>query len=152
MQDIALGQAVLVGLIAGLIGTAIFTVVEMIDIKVTGRSPSTVPGQVGVRLMGRDIDDNPDLVRKLNPFMHWGHGTLLGAVRGLLGATALAFWPATIVFYLLVEGGDALLYRVLGVEPWPWKWSRSELVRELSLKAVLALAISGVFAALTSLL
>jgi hypothetical protein len=150
MEDIALGQAVLLGLVAGIIGTAIFTVVELIDIKITGRAPSTVPGQVAVRLMGRDIDSNPDLVRKLNPFVHWGHGTMLGALRGLIGATGLAFWPATIVFYLLLEGGDVLLYRALGVEPWPWRWSRAELVRDLALKGVLALAISGVFAALTA--
>jgi hypothetical protein len=150
MEDISVGQAVLLGLLAGIIGTAIFTVVELIDIKITGRAPSTVPGQVGVRLMGRDIDSNPDLVRKLNPFVHWGHGTMLGALRGLIAATGLAFWPATIVFYLLLEGGDVLLYRALGVEPWPWRWSRAELVRDLTLKGVLALAISGVFAALTA--
>lgn len=147
IEDIGVGQALLIGLAAGLVGTAIFTVVELIEIKLTRRPPSTIPGDVGVRLMGRDVESNRELAQRLNPYVHWGHGTMLGAVRGLLDVAGLAFWPATIVFYIVLEAGDMLLYRALGIQPWPWQWSGASLVRDLVLKAVLAIAISAVYAA-----
>lgn len=152
MEDVGIGQALLIGLVAGLVGTAVFTLVEMLEIRLTGRPPSTIPGDVGVRLMGRDVESNRELSERLNPYVHWGHGTMLGAVRGLLDVAGLGFWSGTIVFYLLLEAGDMLLYRALGIQPWPWNWSRESLVRDLALKAVLALAISAVYAAIKAIL
>lgn len=152
MGDVGVAQALLIGLAAGLIGTAIFTLVEMLEIKLTGRPPSTIPGDVGVRLIGRDVESHRELSERLNPYVHWGHGTMLGALRGLLDVAGLGFWSATIVFYLVVEAGDMLLYRALGIQPWPWNWSREALVRELVLKAVFALAVSGVYASIKATL
>jgi len=63
------------GVVAGAVGTAVLTVAERTEMAVTGREPSTVPGQVGARLAGRDIESNSALVDRLNPAFHWGHGT-----------------------------------------------------------------------------
>jgi hypothetical protein len=144
-------EAVGWGLAAGAIGTVVLTLAERAEMRVTGREPSTFPGQVGVRLASRDPSEHPELVAKLNPVVHWGHGVSMGAVRGLLDVAGLGPIAATAAFYGLVWGGDAMLYRVLGLAPAPWKWERSELLTDLYGKGVLALATSGAYVLLDSL-
>lgn len=140
----AIVQAVGRGLVAGAIGTIALTLAESAEMRLTGRTPSMIPGQVGAKLAGLDAKTHP-AVKPLNPIVHWTHGISLGAVRGLLDVAGLRALPATVVFYPLVWGGDALMYRTLGLAPAPWKWQRDELLTDLFGKAVLALATSGAY-------
>ncbi len=137
--------AVGVGLAAGAVGTVALTLAEKAEMRLTGRAASTVPGQVGAKLAGRDPEAEPALVERLNPVVHWGHGISLGAVRGLLDVAGLGAPGATATFYALVWGGDAALYRALGLAPPPWRWERKELLTDLYGKGVLALATSGAY-------
>ncbi len=137
----ALIQAVLRGLAAGFIGTVVLTLTETLEIAVTGREPSTVPGQVGAKLAGLDPADDPHLERR-STAVHWMHGIAMGPVRGLLAVTGLGKVGGSIVFYAIVWGGDALLYRLLGIAPVPWRWKRAELATDLSHKGVYAAATS----------
>ncbi len=145
-------QAVGIGLAAGAIGTVALTLAERIEMKLTGREPSTVPGQVGAKLAGRDPNENAELVERLNGPVHWGHGIGLGAVRGLLDPAGLGPLAATLVFYPLVWGGDTALYRALGIADVPWRWDRADLLRDLYGKGVLAFATSGAYILLRKLL
>jgi len=140
---VAIVEAVGLGLAAGAIGTIALTLAENAERRLTGRESSTIPGQVGTKLAGRDPE--ADLVKRLNPVVHWSHGVVLGAVRGLLDVAGLGPVAATVVFVPLVWGGDALLYRMLGVAPAPWNWEGRELVTDLYGKGVLALATSGAY-------
>ena len=133
--------AIGLGLVAGLVGTIAMTISETIEMRATKREPSTVPGQVGTKLLGRSND--PDSPRRLNTPVHWAHGITMGAVRGLLGLTPLGPVLATVVHYALVWGGDVLLYRSLGIAPWPWQWKRQELAADLFHKAIYAV-VTGV--------
>lgn len=133
--------AVGIGLVAGLIGTVAMTISEMVEARLTKREASTVPGQVGAKLSGHGED--PATVKRLNTPVHWTHGISLGAVRGLLGLTPLGPVWATVVHYGAVWGGDVLLYRSLGIAPWPWKWERRELITDLFHKGVYAV-VTGV--------
>ena len=134
-----------VGLVAGLIGTAALTLAERLEMALTEREPSTVPGQVGTKLAGREPGANPASVERLNPVVHWGHGIGLGAVRGLLDVAGLRPLTATLVFYPVVVGGDPALYEALAIAPAPWHWSRAELATDLFGKGVLAFATSGAY-------
>ena len=96
-------EAVLVGLLAGFIGTIVMTVSEMVEMRLTGRPPSTVPGQVGAKTLGRDPNRVAHLER-LSTGVHWLHGTSMGALRGLLALTGLGAVAATVVHYALVWG------------------------------------------------
>lgn len=136
------------GIVAGAVGTAVLTIAERAEMAMTGREPSTVPGQVGAKLAGREVESNPALVERLNPVVHWGHGIGLGAVRGLLDAAGLKPASATLAFYPLVFGGDAALYRALNIAPAPWAWTRTELATDLFGKGVLAFATSAAYIAL----
>jgi hypothetical protein len=142
-------EAVGFGLLAGVIGTAIMTVAQQIEMGVTQRAPSGVPGEVAARLGGRRLDE-VEHPRGLNQMMHWGHGTLMGAVRGLL-AIPIASWAlATAAFFGLLWVGDVLIYRVLGITDWPWRWERDGLARDIGFKLLYVLATSAAFAALTA--
>jgi hypothetical protein len=141
-------EAIGAGVAAGLVGTVALTVTERVEMRLTGRDASTVPGEVGVRLLRRDPAADPELVERLNPVVHWAHGAALGAARGLLDLTQLGRGAATLAFFPLTWGGDATLYRVLGVAPAPWRWSRSELATDLLGKGVLAFATSLAYVAL----
>ncbi len=138
-------EAVGLGLAAGAVGTVMLTFAETIEMKLTGRAGSTVPGQVGTKLSGRDPDTDPARVERLNPIVHWTHGIGLGAVRGLLDVAGLGPLAATLAFYPVVFGGDAALYKVLGIAPAPWRWTRAELATDLFGKGVLAFATSGAY-------
>ena len=138
-------KAIRLGLAAGAIGTVALTLAENAEMKLTGREPSTVPGQVGAKLARRDLEANPVLVERLNPIVHWGHGIGLGAVRALLDVAGLRPMAATLAFYPIVWSGDAALYKALGIAPAPWRWSRAELATDLFGKGVLAFATSSAY-------
>ena len=136
------------GLLAGTIGTVALTLAEKGEMKLTGRAPSTIPGQVGAKLTGHDPAANPTRVKRLSPVIHWAHGIGLGAVRGGLDRAGLSPLAATLAFYPLVFGGDAALYRALGIAPAPWRWTRAELATDLFGKGVLAFATSAAYVVL----
>ena len=138
-------EAVGLGLVAGAVGTVALTLAEKAEMALTGREASTVPGQVGARLAGRNPDANRELVERLNGPVHWSHGISMGAVRGLLDPAGLGPLAATLVFYPLVWGGDTALYRALGIADVPWRWERADLLRDLYGKGVLAFATSGAY-------
>lgn len=130
-----------VGLVAGLAGTVAMTISETVEMRATSREPSTVPGQVGAKLLGRSGD--PESPKRLNTPVHWLHGITMGAVRGLLGLTTLGPVLATVAHCGVVWGGDVLLYRGLGIAEWPWRWKRQELLADLFRKGVYAV-VTGV--------
>ncbi len=135
--------AILMGMAAGLVGTVIMTISETLESRVTAREPSTVPGQVGSKLLGRPLDgDSP---KQLNGVVHWTHGIAMGAVRGLLGLAGLGALLATVLHFLIVWAGDVVLYRTLGIAPMPWRWTGQELITDLFHKGIYALATGITF-------
>lgn len=134
------------GQLAGLVGAAVMTVSQQVEMAVSKRPPSIVPGQVGVRLLGRSDED----AQRLSPVVHWGHGAAMGAVRGVLGAGGLRGPAASAVLFGMLWSGDAMLYKGLGIADWPWRWSRTALITDLGHKAVYAVSTGLVYDALSS--
>jgi hypothetical protein len=138
----ALGRTLSTGLAAGFAGTVVLTLAERAEMRVTGRKASTIPGQVAAKVSGGDPSPTGATVAQLSPLMHWAHGIALGPVRGLLAQTGLSPLAASVAFIPIVWGGDAALYKGLGLAPWPWQWKRSEIATDLFGKTVLASATS----------
>jgi hypothetical protein len=125
------------------------TLSEHLEMAVTGRQASRVPGEVAAHLLpGRHPGAASD-VEQLNSPMHWAHGTTMGAARGLLDAGGMRGVTATAAHFALVWGGDAMLYRALGVAHVPWLWSGDELATDLLHKGVYAVVTGAVYDALT---
>jgi hypothetical protein len=131
------------GILAGAVGTVAMTASERLEMSLTGREASTVPGQVGANLLpGKDPGSKAD-VAQLNSATHWVHGISMGAVRGLLDVAGLHGPAASAAHFGLVWGGDAALYRALGIADVPWRWEANELVTDMMHKGIYA-AVTGV--------
>jgi hypothetical protein len=136
------------GVVAGAVGTVAMTVSERLEMALTGREASTVPGQVGAHLLpGKDPDSQTD-VAQLNSATHWVHGISLGAVRGLLDVAGLHGPAASAAHFALLWGGDAALYRALGIADVPWRWEAAELASDMLHKGVYAAVTGAVYDAL----
>jgi hypothetical protein len=143
-------QTLLIGLAAGLLGTMVFSVVEYVEMAVTKRPASLVPGQVLVAMTGGDPHAETAKAKKANLPVHVMHGTALGAVLAALSLLDLPALVTTLLFYVLLLGGDWLMYTALGVTR-PTQWSAADWARELALKAVFAAAVAVIFYALIDL-
>jgi len=78
--------------------------------------------------------------------MHWAHGVAQGTVRALVGrASGLSGPAAGAVHFAMMWSSDALLYRALGISPWPWRWSGAELAPDLAHKGLYAMVTSTVY-------
>ena len=136
------------GILAGAVGTIAMTISERLEIAVTGREASQVPGEVAAHLLpGRNPQVASD-VEQLNSPMHWAHGISIGALRGLLDAGGMRGSTATAAHFALLWSGDAMLYRALGVADVPWRWSADELAADLLHKGVYAVVTGAVYDAL----
>lgn len=138
------------GMVAGAVGTIAMTISERLEMAVTGREASQVPGQVGAHLLpGRDPDAQPD-VEALNSPVHWAHGVGMGALRGLLDVGGVRGPTATAAHFALFWGADAALYRGQGIADVPWRWSGDELASDVLHKGVYAVATGAVYDALAA--
>lgn len=105
------------GLVAGLAGTAAMTVSSTIEAKRTGRGSSDTPARAVATVLGVDDFEDDAAKERTNQLAHWGYGTALGAVRGLLGATDLSRNLADVGFHATVWGAEQTLLPGLGAAP-----------------------------------
>ena len=145
MSDPSLARTTVLGMVAGAVGTAAMTLTQRLEMSVSGRAPSTVPGQVGAHLVLGADPASPGDVARLNGPVHWGHGVAMGAFRGLLDVAGLHGPAATAAHFALVWGGDAALYRTLGIADVPWRWSGDELRADLLGKGVYTAVTGAVY-------
>ncbi len=136
------------GMIAGAIGTIAMTLSERLEMTVSGREASQVPGQVGAHLLPGQDPDSPADVTRLNAPVHWMHGISMGAVRGALDLTGLRGPEASVAHFLLLWGGDATLYHALGIAEMPWHWETDELASDVLHKGVYAAVTGAVYDAM----
>ncbi len=136
------------GALSGLIGTAIMTAAQAAEMRVTGRKPSLVPGHVASKLMRLKPADEEGLSR-ISIRMHWAHGMTMGTVRALIGRTGLEGPGAAATHFALMWGGDVMLYKTLGIAPWPWQWSLEELAPDVLHKGIYAAATGAAYDRLT---
>jgi hypothetical protein len=67
------------GLLAGITGTAIMTLGQWIEMRVTGREASDTPARIAEKLTGYEPASEAGMWR-LNRATHWGYGALWGLV------------------------------------------------------------------------
>ena len=97
---------------------AAMTAAQTIEMRISGRPPSMVPGHVASKLLGLHPKDDEALAR-ISMRMHWAHGMTHGLVRAAIGRSGLRGPAAAAAHFALMWPGDAILYKVLGIAPWP---------------------------------
>ncbi len=132
------------GALAGLTGTAVMTATQTVEMRLTGRSPSMVPGQVASKLLHLSPAGDAELAR-ISTGMHWAHGMAQGLVRAAVGALGLNGLSAAATHFALMWTSDAALYKALGIADWPWRWTAAELAPDLLHKGVYTLATGAAY-------
>ena len=148
MSITSVARAAARGMVAGAAGAVAMTLTQRVEMSLSGRAPSTVPGQVGASLLPGADPSAPADVARLNAPVHWGHGIAMGALHGVLDEAGLHGPAASAAHFALVWGGDAALYRALGIADVPWRWSPDELAADLLHKGVYAAVTGAVYDAL----
>jgi hypothetical protein len=99
----ALGSAIGKGLLAGIAATAVMTLSQMIEMKITKRQASDAPVKVAEDTAGVKPATPQDKTR-LSQELHWSYGTAWGVARGLIGLTGLKGLPATLLHFGAIWG------------------------------------------------
>ena len=104
------------GALAGLVGTAAMTVAQGVEMRLSGRPPSMVPGQVASKLLF--LKPRKKDLPKVSIRMHWAHGIAQGTLRAVVGRTTGLTGPsAGAAHFGMMWTSDAALYRMLGISP-----------------------------------
>ncbi len=132
------------GLVAGLAGTLAITVSQTIEMKITGRKPSTVPADAAGKALGVQATGDAEKQR-FATIVHFGYGTLWGVPRGLLGAAAVSGAPATLLHFLEVWGAGLVMLPSLGLSPPVTEWENGQVAVEGVHHLVYAIAANTVY-------
>jgi len=139
----ALLSAALTGVISGLGGVAVMTIVEKAEQSMTSRPDSYVPARA-LRTMLRRPPDDDDRDVFWNHLMHWGTGAALGALRGVWSATGLRGAGASLTHTVVRLAFDQTVENATGVGAPPGTWPRREQVVDLTHKAVYSFVTGAV--------
>src|SRR5690606_28601491 len=137
------GSALGKGLLAGLAGTAAITISQMIEMKITGRKPSTAPANAATKVLdvkAINVEHKP----KFSQEVHWAYGTSWGVTRGLLALSGLKGWAATAVHFGAVMGTAMIMTPALKVAPPVKEWGVGGVLKDALHHAVYAVA-AGLF-------
>ncbi len=138
-----------IGLVAGAAGTATMTLVQKIEMKMTGREPSTAPADAVDEIADVAPEDEEKRERFSN-LVHWGYGTSLGAVRGILASTGLSPLAADAAFLGAVWGAEMIFLPALDVSPPPTEWGAEAIAKDFGHHLVYASAVALAWRLLTS--
>ncbi len=133
------------GLLAGFAGTVAMTIAMRLDNLDQGPEDSGIPAEGAAEVLGIDSFEDDRARARTGELVHWGYGTAVGAVRGLLGRTGMGPNLADTAFHGVVWAAEQALLPALDLAPPTPKWSRAGLTADLVHHAVYGLATNGVY-------
>ena len=140
---LALGK----GIIAGLAGTAAITVSQMVEMKLTGRKPSSAPARAVGKVLHLRITNN-EYKEKFVQEIHWTYGMLWGLARTVLDLAGVKGMPATAIHYAAVWGTEMVMLPSIDVAPPVMEWGGKEIAKDGLNHLVYALAAGLVYDAI----
>ncbi len=127
------------GLFAGLAGTAAMTVSSTLEMKLSGRGASETPAEAAEAVL--DVEPGSEAAQaRFSNLVHWGYGTGLGAVRGLLESAGVSGFPATAAHFALVWGSEQVVLPALNVSAPVFKYGGKATATDFLHHAVYATA------------
>ena len=155
----AVGQ----GLLAGLIGNAIFTGYQMLQAKLAGPAESSKPpkdwsetpepAQVGQRVVEGVFEKDVPLEKAeaMTNAVHWIFGTSWGAVYGILEETFHRPLTNAVVLASSVIAVDYTMLPAMNLYKPPWKYPAATLAKDYGNHLVYGLAVAGSYRAVDRL-
>jgi hypothetical protein len=127
------------GVLAGLVGTAAITVAQKLDMKLTGREPSTAPAEAVEKVVGVEPKGD-ESEERLSTIAHWAYGTGWGVPRAAMGAIGLPSPIATLLHFGMLWGGALVMLPALRIAPPATEMERKDLAKDALLHFVYAAA------------
>lgn len=150
MRIIALtAEAMGRGLAAGLAGTAAMTVSSTLEARLRDRGDSDTPAQAVETVVGADGFVSEDAKMRTNQLAHWGYGTGLGAIRGVLDIVGLGRNAADVAFHAAVWGAEQTMLPALDLAPPASSWGGKEIASDLTHHTVYSLTTNLAYRVLT---
>lgn len=166
------GGAIGKGLIAGFAGTVAMTIAQMIEMKISGRSMSTMPAKVGGKTLGVESRGKAELEKekassedgdapkelkeemesnqeKFNTIMHLSYGSSWGVARGALDLAGMRGLPASLLHFGAVWGTAQVMLPAATETPPITEWSPKQIASDTFFHAVYALAAGAVYDAMS---
>lgn len=132
------------GLVAGAAGTAAMTLSSTLEAKLRNRGGSATPATAASRLLGVKPVNEEAETRFAN-LVHWGYGTGMGAVRGVLSTFGLGPVPATLAHLGLVLGSEQVALPATGAAPPATDWAPKQVATDLVHHSVYVVVASVAF-------
>lgn len=142
LSDVAASAGV--GALAGFAGTAAMTISSTAEAKLRGRGSSDAPAKAAGAVLGVQPKSEETKSRFSN-LVHWGYGTSLGTVRGLLDVAGLRGPAAAVAHLGAVWAGEQVVLPATGASSPGWTWGATELAIDLFHHAVYAGVTSAVY-------
>lgn len=166
------GGAIGKGLIAGFAGTVAMTLAQMVEMKITGRSMSTMPAKVGGKTLGveprgkaelekekekpekgdapedleKEVESNQE---RFNMIMHLSYGSSWGVARGALDLAGMGGLSASLVHFGAVWATAQVMLPAATKTPPITEWSPKQIASDALFHAVYALAAGAVYDAMS---
>jgi hypothetical protein len=137
-QSSSVGEAILIGLAAGVVGTVALNIANMVEQRLTDRPSSFVPAHTFQRLVG--LEEKPDADSgPANAAFQWGIGALSGAMRGVMSQAGMRGPYATFIHLAARVCTDQSLENSVGMSTAPWTWPYDEQVLDMAHKSAYAI-------------
>ncbi len=128
-----------IGIVAGLVGTAVMTAAQMIEMKFSGREPSDTPYKALKKTFGIEAQTKEDKEFLTNA-THFAYGTTWGIPRGLLATFGAKGIPGTSAHFGAVWGTELSLLPAMDVAEPVTEWKPKAIAEDALFHAIYAVA------------
>lgn len=128
-----------IGIVAGLVGTAVMTAAQMIEMQISGRESSDTPYKAVKKTFGIEAQSKEDK-ELVNNMTHFAYGTTWGVPRGLMTAFGAKGAAGTIPHFGAVWGTELGMLPAMGVAEPVTTWKPKAIAEDAMFHAVYAVA------------
>lgn len=138
------------GFLAAFLGTAVMTVGQEIEIRMSRRSISHVPAVAICKIFKFNFDKLSKIEKTIASYtVHFAYGTAFGLLLTLLYLIGFrSFGAIGIIYFLVVWIQGLIVVPLLGVCGPPWTWGSEVLITEFVHKAIYAVTTTAIFLSL----
>lgn len=132
------------GLFCGFAATALMTLAQQIEMKITGRSGSDTPARAGSKVLGV-TPDSEEKKGRFNYMVHFFYGTVWGTVQGILSLLGFSRAVAALFHFISMWVTGMIILPLLKASSPPWKWGAKGIATDGFFHVVFALSAAWVY-------
>ncbi|GHA55339.1 hypothetical protein [Pontibacter akesuensis] len=127
------------GLVAGLIGTAVMTIAQMVEMEMSGRDASNTPYKAAKKVFGVKAKDK-ESKKTISNLMHFVYGSSWGIPRALMAEFGTKGTTGTFIHFAAVWGTELVLLPSLHVAKPVTEWKPKAISEDILFHSIYAVA------------